>query len=194
MRKYLTSKRVYLGVLAILASWAIFDFAIQQQNRSRIMPAEAPSGLQGYETVNCWFQKQTDRDLECGYFAPPQGETAGRIDDLALPVVTLKTRVARRQRTAVFAIPGGPGAANTIPARIQYWQTWVEETEWMHAHDLVLMDPRGTLLARPALDCAEADAVNSLADKGVTRAILPLPPADANTVLPILDEYAKFIQ
>ena len=39
----------------------------------------------------------------------------------------------------------------------------------------------------------EADAIKSLADQNVKRAILPLPPADADTVLPILDDYAKLM-
>jgi probable F420-dependent oxidoreductase len=39
----------------------------------------------------------------------------------------------------------------------------------------------------------ENDVLKSLADQNVKRAILPLPPADANTVLPILDDFAKLI-
>ncbi len=39
----------------------------------------------------------------------------------------------------------------------------------------------------------EADAIAPLADKGVKRAILPLPPAGADTVLPILDKFAKLM-
>ena len=37
------------------------------------------------------------------------------------------------------------------------------------------------------------DAIKSLADKGVKRVILPLPPEGADTVLPILDKYAGYI-
>jgi len=37
------------------------------------------------------------------------------------------------------------------------------------------------------------DDVKGLPDRGVTRAILPLPPAPAETVLPLLENYAKFI-
>lgn len=38
-----------------------------------------------------------------------------------------------------------------------------------------------------------ADDIKALPGKGVKRAILPLPPAPADTVLPLLDDYAKFI-
>jgi probable F420-dependent oxidoreductase len=38
-----------------------------------------------------------------------------------------------------------------------------------------------------------ADALQGLPEKGVKRVVLPLPPAPAETVLPILDRYARFI-
>ena len=38
------------------------------------------------------------------------------------------------------------------------------------------------------------DAIAKLADLNIKRAILPLPPAGADTVLPILDTYAKHIK
>jgi hypothetical protein len=37
------------------------------------------------------------------------------------------------------------------------------------------------------------DVIAPLADKGVKRVILPLPPAGADTVLPILDKFARYI-
>ncbi|MGR8920216.1 MAG: LLM class F420-dependent oxidoreductase [Gammaproteobacteria bacterium] len=39
----------------------------------------------------------------------------------------------------------------------------------------------------------EADQIKALPGMGVSRAILPLPPEPADKVLPILDEYAKFL-
>jgi probable F420-dependent oxidoreductase len=39
-----------------------------------------------------------------------------------------------------------------------------------------------------------ADAIAQFVDKGVKRVILPLPPAEADKVLPVLDAYAKFIK
>lgn len=44
-----------------------------------------------------------------------------------------------------------------------------------------------------AMPPENADQVKSLAGKGVKRCILPLPAEDADTVLPILDQYAAFI-
>ena len=38
------------------------------------------------------------------------------------------------------------------------------------------------------------DAIAQFADKGVKRVILPLPPSEADKVLPVLDKYAKFIK
>jgi alkanesulfonate monooxygenase SsuD/methylene tetrahydromethanopterin reductase-like flavin-dependent oxidoreductase (luciferase family) len=41
---------------------------------------------------------------------------------------------------------------------------------------------------------AEEDAVREYVKLDVERAIFPLPPADRDTVLPILDRYAKLVQ
>ncbi|MCP3912696.1 MAG: LLM class F420-dependent oxidoreductase [Actinomycetia bacterium] len=40
---------------------------------------------------------------------------------------------------------------------------------------------------------AKPEVLESLAEAGVTRAVLGLPPADADTVLPILDQYAQLV-
>jgi len=47
----------------------------------------------------------------------------------------------------------------------------------------------GAFFAMPPAE----DALKGLPEKGVTRVVLPLPPAPAATVLPILDRYARFI-
>ena len=44
-----------------------------------------------------------------------------------------------------------------------------------------------------AMAPAGDDPLKGLADKGVTRAIFPVPAASAEVVLPLLDKYAKFI-
>ena len=39
----------------------------------------------------------------------------------------------------------------------------------------------------------DTDQLKTLADSGVKRAVLPLPPKSAGDVLPLLDEYAKLL-
>ncbi len=54
-------------------------------------------------------------------------------------------------------------------------------------------DPKSVSLGVFFAAPPEGDAMKGLAEKGVTRVILPLPPAPASTVLPILDKFTKFI-
>ncbi|MGR8949527.1 MAG: LLM class F420-dependent oxidoreductase [Gammaproteobacteria bacterium] len=61
------------------------------------------------------------------------------------------------------------------------------------ACDKIGRDPASVHLGMFFAMAPEADAIKGLEEHNVKRAILPLPPADADTVLPILDEYAKHI-
>ena len=54
-------------------------------------------------------------------------------------------------------------------------------------------DPASVHLGMFFAMAPETDQVKALEAQNVKRAILPLPPADADTVLPILDDYAKLI-
>ena len=54
-------------------------------------------------------------------------------------------------------------------------------------------DPASVHLGMFFAMAPEIDQVKALEAQNVKRAILPLPPADADTVLPILDDYAKLI-
>lgn len=54
-------------------------------------------------------------------------------------------------------------------------------------------DPNSVHLGMFFAMAPEMDTIKGLEQQNVKRAILPLPPADASTVLPILDDYAKLI-
>lgn len=61
------------------------------------------------------------------------------------------------------------------------------------ACDKIGRDPASVALGMFFAMAPEMDAIKKLEDQNVKRSILPLPPADADTVLPILDDYAKLI-
>ena len=61
------------------------------------------------------------------------------------------------------------------------------------ACDKIGRDPASVHLGMFFAMAPEIDQVKALEAQNVKRAILPLPPADADTVLPILDDYAKLI-
>ena len=61
------------------------------------------------------------------------------------------------------------------------------------ACDKIGRDPASVHLGMFFAMAPEVDQVKALEAQNVKRAILPLPPADADTVLPILDDYAKLI-
>ena len=61
------------------------------------------------------------------------------------------------------------------------------------ACDKIGRDPASVALGMFFAMAPEMDAIKKLEEQNVKRSILPLPPADADTVLPILDDYAKLI-
>lgn len=61
------------------------------------------------------------------------------------------------------------------------------------ACDKIGRDPASVTLGMFFAMAPETDVLKKLENQNVKRAILPLPPADADTVLPILDSYAKLI-
>ena len=61
------------------------------------------------------------------------------------------------------------------------------------ACDKIGRDPASVHLGMFFAMAPEVDQVKALEAQNVKRAILPLPPAGADTVLPILDDYAKLI-
>jgi len=61
------------------------------------------------------------------------------------------------------------------------------------ACDKIGRDPASVSLGMFFAMAPEMDAIKKLEEQNVKRSILPLPPADADTVLPILDDYAKLI-
>jgi probable F420-dependent oxidoreductase len=54
-------------------------------------------------------------------------------------------------------------------------------------------DPKSVSLGVFFAAPPDAEALKALPEKGVTRIILPIPPADAGTVLPIIDKFAAFV-
>lgn len=61
------------------------------------------------------------------------------------------------------------------------------------ACDKIGRDPASVSLGMFFAMAPEMDAIKKLEEQNVKRSILPLPPTDADTVLPILDDYAKLI-
>lgn len=61
------------------------------------------------------------------------------------------------------------------------------------ACDKIGRDPSSLSLGMFYAMAPEMDDIKALPDKGFGRAILPLPPAPASEILPMLDAYAKFI-
>ena len=61
------------------------------------------------------------------------------------------------------------------------------------ACDKIGRDPASLTLGMFYAMAPEMDDIKALPDKGFGRAILPLPPAAASEILPMLDAYAKFI-
>lgn len=101
------------------------------------------------ETTDCWFEVPPTREASCAWLYP-----GARIDGerVRLPVVRLPGRVGAGP--PVVHVPGGPGYPGGVDRiGVESWWQWQDAARW--APDLVVYDPRGTGLARPAIGCSE---------------------------------------
>lgn len=114
------------------------------------------------EPVDCWFQVPPTREAHCAWLYP-----GARVGDerVRLPVVRLPGRDGGSRPPVVY-VPGGPGYPGGVDqAGIEAWWRWQDSARWVP--DLIVYDPRGTGLARPAIDCPEI--------REIDRASLPEP-------------------
>lgn len=99
------------------------------------------------EPVECWFDIPAGRQAQCAWLHPGErvGERAVR-----LPVVRLPG--SDPDRTPVVHVPGGPGYPGGVDrASMAGWWRWRERAGW--DGDLIVYDPRGTGMSRPAIRC-----------------------------------------
>ena len=98
---------------------------------------------------------------------------------------------------------GGAAGPKTAAAVAEFCTGWMPiggmhnfdggMKEITKACEAIGRDPKSLDIGMFYAMAPDMSEIKTLPEKGVSRAILPLPPAPASTVLPLIDECAKFI-
>ncbi len=89
--------------------------------------------------------------MNCGRLHVPEDRTSADSPEISIFVIRLPARVNKGHSPIVY-LAGGPGDSAS------YDTGWWLNTSLRDAHDIILVDQRGTGLSRPTLDCPEFDA------------------------------------
>ncbi|HEX2581477.1 MAG TPA: alpha/beta fold hydrolase [Dongiaceae bacterium] len=104
--------------------------------------------------VNCWFSRQPGLTVGCFHFSVAEDRGAPGSKMLILPVVIVYAPQPDGEEPILY-VPGGPGDSGWIDeAHINFWWNFIRESAWLRARDVILMDPRGTGMAAPLMDCS----------------------------------------
>jgi len=119
--------------------------------------ADAGPVSAGFHPRTCWFMVPPQRQVRCGEMVVPERyeHPQGRL--IAFPVAIFRATAGDRRDDPVILLgAGGPGEAMRLDNDAEVGYYW-EFYDWIlkSGRDLIVMDPRGVGLARPALTCPE---------------------------------------
>ncbi|MBL8687029.1 MAG: alpha/beta fold hydrolase [Alphaproteobacteria bacterium] len=108
------------------------------------------------EPTKCWFDIPSRHTAKCWFLYVTENRTTNVKREIVLPVALLSTPDKKKYNDPVLYLEGGPGySPNLIRDTIDDWWDWIESTPWSQERDLLLLDQRGTLSAKPSLNCPE---------------------------------------
>lgn len=124
-------------------------------------------GAEALVGVDCWFEKPAGLTVDCYRLRVPEtrdislpSTLAVQLRELSLPVVIVRARGEQRaapEQGPLVYLSGGPGDGSWLdPERITWWWDFLAEHAWLGDRDLILFDQRGSGLAEPRFDCADA--------------------------------------
>jgi pimeloyl-ACP methyl ester carboxylesterase len=110
----------------------------------------------GLEKANCWFQqKQSLPDSECYFMHVPQNHQDHSQKVIKFPVVIFKSKTKTTKSPILHLGAGGPGASMYLDddKSIDWLIQVHDDISINQGRDLIVVDPRGTGLAEPLLNC-----------------------------------------
>lgn len=93
-----------------------------------------------------------DQTYTFGYLEVPENRRVARSRSIKLPVYIFKSRSASPKKDPIIYTVGGPGASTMPSAQYMAYYKYLDD------RDFILIEQRGTLYAKPHLDCPEIAA------------------------------------
>lgn len=151
MIKVKLTKTHYLFFILSTFATALGIFAIG--NYHSHLPPEHAATTDAYQIISrsCWFNFPEDQNIDCGELHTPASLGA-----FTLPFVIIRNASSDHQPDPVAYLRGGPGASMQLDTDgIEHWLNWQSYTGL--SRDLILLEPRGVGLSKPALSCEVFD-------------------------------------
>jgi pimeloyl-ACP methyl ester carboxylesterase len=149
-------KYLALFFLILLAAWTWYQASQQTQQVSR-WPVIQANDQVGLRAVDCWFGDVGGlAPVECYDMQVRERHGAADSRFITFPVMVFRSKVATNLQSPLLHLgAGGPGA----PMYLDDHNVLVDAVRGLakaslnQGRDLILIDPRGTGLARPLLSC-----------------------------------------
>ncbi len=146
----LTWAQIYILIglfcLALVAYWGYQKIVFQE-----VLGQELSKKQDAYQLIqkHCWFKVDWKKAVKCFHLKTPQST-----GEFYLPVVIIKDDSIDHRQDPVIYLQGGPGLGAALDQEgINKWMNWL--TVAGLNRDLILMDPRGTGLSLPKLNCSD---------------------------------------
>ncbi|MCP3168114.1 alpha/beta fold hydrolase [Myxococcus qinghaiensis] len=112
-----------------------------------------PTAVPRFELAPCPATVEAGERIECGFLVVPENRQKTDSRSIQLPVMRLRSRAAKPAKDPLFFMPGGPGVSAVARLRSGKKNPVLDE------RDLIVLEPRGGKMARPALECPDINAL-----------------------------------
>ncbi|MFZ9036902.1 MAG: alpha/beta fold hydrolase [Gammaproteobacteria bacterium] len=151
-------KYLSLGLILLLGTLACFQ-AWDEFQPGQSLPLATNPNQTGFRAVDCWFEKGPGwPPVECYYMQVPERHGAPDSGHIRFPVIVFRAPPTTRTLAPVLHLgAGGPGAPMYLDNEVAVEDLWrlLGDLSIYRGRDLIVMDPRGTGLARPLLTCQQ---------------------------------------
>lgn len=137
--------RIYLLLLASLVVGAVAGSSLA--GRSAVAQVDVPR----FEGAGCLFPVPPGEHVECGYLIVPEDRARPGSPLIRLAVAILRSTSGKPSPDPILFLEDGPGAGAVANAA-----QWLD-SPLRRRRDVILLDPRGTGLSEPLLNCPELD-------------------------------------
>lgn len=130
-----------------------------------IQPVMADTTVPKFEAVACPFEFPADLDVTCGELTVPENRLQPTGSRITLPFAVIHSPNPNpRPDPVIYTSSGGPGLG-----AFGAWRHLAYNFDFLAAHDIILLEQRGTRWSEPYLDCPD---LNMAMFENLTR-VLP---------------------
>jgi pimeloyl-ACP methyl ester carboxylesterase len=114
---------------------------------------QASIAVPGFERAACPVEVAPTEKIDCGVLTVPENRHKPGSRTIRLPVMIFRSRAATPATDPVLFVPGGPGGSAVAGRRSARGNILVDD------RDFIVLEPRGSRLPQPALECPRTNGL-----------------------------------